>query len=280
LTTPGTKAVAILLLLCGMVIPIIQVQVAIGRPNGGGGDGGGGNGGGGGRGGNLPSPPSNPQRPTVNQPTARPTFAQSPTVALPTARPTFTSSPTRSVATSFSFSRTIQTSFTYSGATSFSFTRTVITQTSYTFNPTFTMTTNYGTTYTNNYWYPGMPFIHYGYGYSSSTGSFTLGQTLYNQNNSPCLYYDYFEFNAAAGMTVQARLWTTGPSIDYIVVPMPVVSLFQSSGCSAIAALYTQTNTITTTPILYSWTAPQNGQYAVIFYSTTPYTAPIYFLPQ
>ena len=257
-----------------MVIPIIQVQIAIGRPNGGGGGGGGDNGGGGGRGGNLPSPPSNPQRPTVNQPTARPTFAQSPTVALPTARPTFTSSPTGS----FSFSRTIQTSFTYSPATSF--TRTVITQTSYTFNPTFTMTTNYGTTYTNNYWYPGMPFIHYGYGYSASTGSFTLGQTLYNQNNSPCLYYDYFEFNAAAGMTVQARLWTTGPSIDYLVVPMSVVSFFQSSGCSALAALYTQTNTITSTPILYSWTAPQNGQYAVIFYTTTPYSAPIYFLPQ
>jgi hypothetical protein len=128
-----------------------------------------------------------------------------------------------------------------------------------------------------------MPFIHYGYGYSASTGSFTLGQTLYGPNNTPCLYYDYFQFNALAGMTIQARLWTTGPPIHYIVVPMSVVSLLQSNGngngCGAIGYL-PQTNTISSTPYLYSWTAPQPGQYAVIFWSTSPYTAPIYLLPQ
>jgi len=222
-------------------------------------------------------------RPSFNQPTSRPTISQ------PTARPTFspsftrTSTPsfTRTGTPSFSFTRTAQTSFTNSPT--FSFTRT--TQTSFTFSPTFTFTqttmTSYGTTYTfyPGYWYPGMPFVHYGYGYSASTGSFTLGQTIYGPNNSPCLYYDYFEFNAIAGMTIQARLWTTGPPINYIVVPAALISLFQGgNGCSALGAL-TQTNTIGSTPYVYSWTAPQNGQYVVLFYATTPYTAPIYFLP-
>jgi len=192
-----------------------------------------------------PSQPPNPPRPTINLPTIQPT------IGLPTARPTISASFSRTIATSFS--RTIQTSFTFS--------------------PTLTWTT------TTNYWYSGMVFIHYGAGYSASTGSFTLGQALYDQNNSPCLYYDYFEFNAPGGLTIQARLWTTGTPIHYIVVPMAVVSLFQSSGCNALGAL-TQANTIGSTSYLYSWTAPQNGQYAIIFYSTTPYTDPIYFLPQ
>jgi hypothetical protein len=255
LTGSKTTAWVILLLVCGMVMPIIQVGLVAGAR-------------GGGNGGDIPRPTSPPQRPSINQPTARPTIAQ------PTARPTFSASFTRTAATSFSFSRTIQTS-----VTSFSFTRTV--QTSYTFSPTFTQTTtiNYGSSYTN-YWYPSMGFIHYGAGYSASTGSFTLGQTLYGPNNNPCLYYDYFQFNAPAGLTISARLWTTGPPINYVVVPMTAVSLLQSpSSCSAIGAL-NQANTIGSTPYVYSWTAPQNGQYAIIFYSTSPYTAPIYFLPQ
>jgi hypothetical protein len=228
--------------------------------------------------GNITTPPrpSNPpQRPSINQPTARPTIAQ------PTARPTLSNSFTRSIATSFSFATP---AFTGSITRSFtgSITRTV--QTTYTFNPTFTQTTtiNYGSAYTN-YWYPAMGFIHYGAGYSSTTGSFTLGQTLYDQNNNPCLYYDYFEFNAPAGLTISARLWTTGPPLNYIVAPMAVVSLLQSPGsCSAVGSLgqLWGSTTIGSTPYLYSWTAPQNGQYAAIFYSTTPYTAPIYFLPQ
>jgi hypothetical protein len=259
---------------------MIQVQVVTGRLD----SGGGGNlpsppsRGGGGNGSSPPSKPSKPSNPSVNQPTARQTFSQ------PSARPTYTGSFSRSIATSFSFSRTIQTSYSYAP----SITRTFTAQTSYTFSPTFTFTTtNYGPTYTNyypgyypGYWYPGMTFPYYPPGYSTSTGSFTLGQTLYGPNNTPCLYYGYFEFNVLAGMTIQARLWTTGPPINYIVVPMSVVSLLQGgNGCNAVGYL-AQTNTIGSTPYLYSWTAPQTGQYAVIFYSTSPYTAPVYFLPQ
>ena len=264
LTTSKTKVSVILLLLCGMIMPIMQVGLVTGNYSGG-------KGGGGNSNPPRPSPPSNPpSRPTVNQPTARPTIAQ------PTARPTFTAKPTFTAG-----APTFSASFTRSIATSFSISITRTVQTSYTFAPTFTQTTtiNYGSAYTS-YWYPAMGFVHYGAGYSSSTGSFTLGQTLYNQNDNPCLYYDYFEFNAPGGLTISARLWTTGPPISYIVVPMAVVSLLQTPGsCSAVGAL-AQANTIGSTPYLYSWTAPQNGQYAVIFYSTTPYTAPIYFLPQ
>jgi len=277
-----TQALVILFLLCGIIVPIIQVGVVIGVQRGGGG--------GGDFGGGMPNPnrPAPTARPTFAQPTARPTFSGGGSL---TGRPTFTSGPslttrptfTGSAFTSFSFS----TRPTYTGTafTSFSFTRTV--QTSYTFNPTFTFTTtNYGPTYTTwspgyypGYWYPGMTFPYYPPGYSTSTGSFTLEQTLYGPNNSPCLYYAYFSFNALAGMTIQARLWTSGPPVNYIVVPMSMVNLLQGgNGCSAVGYL-AQTNTVGSTPYLYSWTAQQNGEYAVIFYSTSPYTAPVYFLP-
>ena len=248
-----------------MILPIIQVGVVIGRGNGNGG------------GGEINPPnrslpanmPTNVQRPTINQPTSRPTIAQ------PTAMPTFT----RSAFTSFSFTRTAQTSYTSSPSfTRTQITRTFTTQTSYTFNPTFTQT--YTTNYNYpGYWYPGMPFIHYGTGWSPSTGSFTLGQTLYGPNNTPCLYYTYFQFNAPAGMMIQAQLWTTGLPIQYIVVPMSAVSLFQTNGCNYLNAL-SHGNTIGSTPYIYTWTAPQAGEYAIIFYSTTPYSNTVYFIPQ
>jgi len=250
-----------------MVMPIIQLEVvsgnkinAPGKPSN-----------------NLPrpSPPSSPKptiRPnppaTFNLPTARPTFAQ------PTARPTISVSFTRSLATSFSFATTAWTGI--------SFTRTI--QTSYTINPTFTTTTNYGPTYPQ-YWYPGMGFWHYGTGYIPSTGSFTLGQTLYDQNNNPCLYYTYFQFDAPAGLSITAQVWTTGSPIHVIIIPMTVISQLESpSSCSSLGQNYvnllSQIQTIGSTPYTLSWTAPQTGQYAIVFFSRTPYGNTVYFLPQ
>ena len=269
MTGSQTRAWLLVLLLCGIILPLIQVGVASAQKGGGGNKGGGGAGGGGNRGGGSPGPSrpivtGRPSGPSISRPTAGPTMSSRPSM---TSRPTLTGSFTRTA------------SFTRTG----SFTRS-----SFTFSPTFTFTSyTYGPTYTTwypgyypGYWYPGMTFGYYPTGYSSSTGSFTLGQTLYGPNNTPCLYYDYFEFNAVAGMTIQARLWTTGPPVNYIVLPASMISVMQGgNGCTVIGYL-TQTNTIGSTPYVYSWTAPESGQYVVLFYATTPYTAPIYFMPQ
>jgi hypothetical protein len=206
-----------------------------------------------------PNPPG-----TINLPTARPSIAQ------PTARPTFSVSFTRSLATSFSFASTAWTGI--------SFTRTI--QTSFTVIPTFTLTTTYP-----QYWYPGMGFWHYGTGYSASTGAFTLGQTLYDQNNNPCLYYSYFEFNAPAGLSITAQVWTTGSPVHVIVLPMMVISQFESpSSCSELGQravnLLSQIQSFGSTPYTLTWTAPQDGQYAIVFFSKTPYGNTVYFLPQ
>jgi hypothetical protein len=273
-----TKASVILLLLCVLVIPIIQVGVVNGAKGGGGG----GITGGGPR---PPSPRPNPPRPNppinvnpppnVNLPTARPTMAQ-PTIALPTARPTVSVSFTRSLATSFTFTR--------SSWTGISFTRTF--ETSYTLSPTFTyMTTTSWGIPGPEYWYPGMGFWHYGTGYSASTGSFTLGQTLYDQNNNPCLYFTYFEFNAPAGQSISAQVWTTGSPVHFLIVPMAVISQYESpSSCSDLGQrnvnLLSQIQSFGSTPYTLNWTAPQNGQYAIIFFSTTPYSNTVYFVPQ
>ena len=270
MSTSRTKALVTLLLLCVAILPIIQLGVVSGARGGGGGGGGGGIGGGGGRPSPSPNPPSRPPvRPnplaTINVPSARPTISQ------PTARPTFSASFTRSIATSFSFASSMWTGI--------SITRTYAT--SYTMSPTFTWmtTTNYGPNYPQ-YWYPGMGFFHYGSGYSATTGSFTLGQTLYDQNNNPCIYYDYFTFDAPAGLSITAQVWTTGPPINYLIIPVSVLSLYQSpSSCSALGNLG-QVQSFGSTPYTISWTASQNDQYAIVFYSTTPYSGPVYFLPQ
>ncbi len=282
LGTSRTKASIILLLLCVIVMPIIQVGIVNGARSGGGGGGGipGGGGGGGGPRPNPPPPRPNPPinvnpPPNVNLPTARPTMAQ-PTIALPTARPTVSVSFTRSLATSFTFA--------HSSWTGISFTRTF--QTSYTFSPTFTFTTttNWGLP-GPEYWYPGMGFWHYGTGYVPSTGAFTLGDTLYDQSNVPCLYYTYFEFNAPAGQSISAQLWTTGSPVNFLIVPMAVISQYESpSSCSNLGQrnvnLLSQIQSFGSTPYTLSWTAPQNGQYAIIFFSTTPYGNTVYFVPQ
>ena len=201
----------------------------------------------------------------------RPPISQ-PTVALPIA--TFT----RPGVPSVSFSRSIWTGI--------SFTRTIAT--SYTFAPTFTyMTTSYyppyiggcyngyaGGYYGNCYGgYYG--FIQYPPSYDDTAGSFTLDQTLNNQNGVPCLYYTYFTFDAYAGQQLQAKIWTNGSPISYVVVPSSLIPSLQQAGCSVS---YSQSQSFSSQTTM-NWTAAQNGEYAVVFYSTVPYNGPVYFQP-
>jgi len=247
----------ILLLLCVSLMPLTVYQASTVS---GGGEG------------RLINPP--PTRPIINQPTARPTASFT--------RPVMTSiSFTRSIVTSFiqpaltsiSFTRSISTSFSYSSQwTSISITRTTIT--SLTFNPTvsWTTTTAYPT-------YGGFVFVQYPPNYNYNVGSFTLDQSLIGQNGVPCTYYTYFEFNAYAGQQLQARVWTPGTTISYIIVPQNLLPILKQMGCGyAQSSPHSQAHSFNS-QVTLNWTAPETGQYVIIFYSMTPYSGPIYFVP-
>ena len=271
--TAKTKASIILFLLCGIMLPMLQAGVVVG---------GGRSGGGGTIGGGRPTLPSrtgggsgpprpNPPAITGSRPSFTPSFTRS-----------FTPSVTRSFtpSVSLSFTRSLFTSFSFDTQswTGITFTRTY--ETSYTFSPTFTYATTTNWYGWGGYWYPGMGWYQQPVYYNPSTGSFTLGQTLYDQNGNACLYYDYFEFDAPAGLSVTAQVWTSGAPVSYVIVPSSVLSLLTSSnGCSTLGSLG-QGKSFGSTPTLLSWTAPQNNQYAIIFYSTTINGNTVYFIPQ
>lgn len=262
------KVIVTFLLLFALIMPITQIGVVNGQRG-------------------IPNPPPRPPvvpnplptaRPTANLPTARPT------VNLPTAQPTMIQ-PTVTIPTrSFSFTQTLPTSFSFTMPTI----TTTFTSASFSFNPTFTFvttTTGYGNDWwyvTGGYWYPGMGFFHYGASYSSSTGSFTLGRTLTDQNDRPCLYYDYFQFDAPAGLSVTAQVWTEGPQVTYLILPVSV--LYENPGtCGSNANIIPnilQSQTFGSTPYNLNWTSPQDDQYIIVFYSRAPYSGLVYFLPQ
>ncbi len=264
-----------------MPLTLYQVSTVSGGRGGGGAGGGGGGGGGGRGGGGVPGGGGGIGGgggvPPPNMPTARPNLNQ-PTINQPTARPTFSQPPAM---TSIAFTRSIATSFSFASSvwTGISITRTVVT--SYTFNPTFTMgtTTAYYPTYGGGGAYWG-GFVYYPPNYNYNVGSFTLDQTLTGQNDMPCAYYTYFEFNAYAGQQFQARLWTSGASINYIIVPQSLVPTLQQMGCGyGSSSQRSQVQSFGSSQVTLNWNAPQTGQYAIIFYSLSPYGGPVYFLP-
>ena len=268
-----TKVSFILLLMCAALMPltIYPVWTVNGDRSGGGGGGGGNGRGGGGTG--VPNINMPTARPNINQPPNGNQFTARPSVNLPTASFTMPGA-----MTGFSFSRTIATSFSFSQSvwTGISFTRTVLT--SYTFNPTFTVATTTAYPLGGGGYY-GWSFVQYPQNYNSNAGSFTLDQTLNGENDLPCAYYTYFEFNANSGQQFQARLWTPGATINYVVVPESLLSTLQQMGCSyASSGTHNQVQSFNS-QIVLNWSAPQTGQYAIIFYSLTPYSGPVYFLP-
>jgi len=203
-----------------------------------------------------PSDPGDRNRPTVNEPTDRPT------ANVPTERPTESFS--RSFDTG-SITRSFASSFDTSRWTSFS--RTIVTTTNPTFSWTITLNYNWPT-------WGSFIFNQYPPDYNPTAGSFTLNQVLKNQNGAPCLYYASFTFNANAGQQLQAQVWTQGAPISYVIVPSGMLNALQQSGCNY--GNFGQAQTFSS-QVSVNWTAPQNGEVAIIFYSTTTYTGPVYF---
>jgi len=271
-----SKLSLILLMLCVFIMPLTVYQVGIVSGRNPGAD--------------LPtiSPPT--ARPSISQPTAGFTRPPALTSITPSIVTSYTPPPlsslsfTRSIVTSFtqpaltsvSIPQSIWTSFTFSNTqwTGISFTRTVVT--SSTFNPTFTWTTTTANSYPT---YGGFTFIQSPPNYNNNAGSFTLDRTLIGPNGVPCTYYTYFEFNAYAGQQLQARLWTPGETISYIVIPQNLVPILQQMGCGyAQSGPQSQAHSFNS-QVTLNWTVPQTGQYVIIFYSLTPYSGPVYFIP-
>jgi len=122
-----------------------------------------------------------------------------------------------------------------------------------------------------------VPPPHGGFGFPS--GSFKLNRSIKSQGGVACAYYTDFLLVVDAGQQFKGRLWTSGATINYTIVSDTVFNSLQQTGCSYLSELSGQVESFNS-PIVLSWTAPQSGQYELIFYSQTPYTGQIYCLPQ
>lgn len=115
-------------------------------------------------------------------------------------------------------------------------------------------------------------------GYNNQTGAFTLSMQLTNDGwrkagDRVCVMYDYFIFNAQAGQVLQGGAQgSTGKLIYYMILNSPYqLYSFQNSNCEAgwgqVAASASTIN----------WTAPKDGQYALLFLTSGFYGGKVYF---
>ena len=111
------------------------------------------------------------------------------------------------------------------------------------------------------------------------SGSFKFNRGLTGENGLTCVYYTDFLLTANAGQQFKARFWTSGATINYTIVTQTEFTSLQQTGCSYLSGLGSQIESFNSA-ISFDWTAPQTGQYHLVFYSQTPYSGPIYGLPQ
>ena len=119
-------------------------------------------------------------------------------------------------------------------------------------------------------------------GYNNQTGAFMLSMQLTNEGwrkpiGGVCVMYDYFIFNAQTGQVLEGRVQTgsTGKPIYYMILNSPYqLYSFQNSNCAMnlwqVAAPASAIN----------WTAPRNGQYALVFMTTGFYSGSVYLTQQ
>ena len=113
-------------------------------------------------------------------------------------------------------------------------------------------------------------------GYNNQTGAFKLGGQLTNDagNGGVCVMFDYFIFNAQAGQALQGSLLVTGSGrpIDYLVLNSPSqLYSFQNSNCGI--GNWGQVEPASTV----NWTAPEDGQYALMFITNGYYGDTVFF---
>ena len=112
------------------------------------------------------------------------------------------------------------------------------------------------------------------------TGSFKLNRGLSGQSGVTCAYYNNFLLDASSGQQFKARLWTSGATINYTIISQSEFTSLQQNGCSYLSQLSSQIQPFSSEQITLNWSAPQTGWYVLFFYSVTPYSGPIYCIPE
>jgi len=113
-------------------------------------------------------------------------------------------------------------------------------------------------------------------GYNNQTGAFTLDQQLTNDafNGGVCVMFDYFIFNAQAGQVLQGGLQASGTlrPVGYMILNSPYqLYSFENSNCGV--GNWGQIAPASS----INWTAPKDGQYALVFLTNGYYGATVYF---
>ena len=123
-------------------------------------------------------------------------------------------------------------------------------------------------------------------GYNNQTGSFALASQLTNElpkrrkgDAQVCVMFDYFIFYAQAGQILQGQgsPGSTGSGrVYYTILTSPVqLNLFWNSRCGSGNWQIQQVSS----PSTISWTAPEDGQYALVFMVRGFYGGKVSFSP-
>jgi hypothetical protein len=150
----------------------------------------------------------------------------------------------------------------------------VMSQTYLTFNSTqystgTTAITYYSTTSFSNTSAKPVVYVHMPYYFIREKSSFTLGeekdmkQVRSNVTQElPCLYYDYFVFNANASQEIRAH-FTASDAVGFYVMDINQLSVFNRTTCG-YGYIPSITGTVAPSYDL-DWMVPHNGQYAFLF---------------
>ena len=127
-------------------------------------------------------------------------------------------------------------------------------------------------------------------GYNVQTGAFQLAGQITDDagNGAVCAMYDYFIFNAQTGQVLQAGVQTsvTGITVYSLILNSPgQLYSFMNSNCGVrtpywpniAPSIGSWRQDMTASSI--SWTAPNDGQYALVFMVNGFYSGVVYFLP-
>jgi hypothetical protein len=123
----------------------------------------------------------------------------------------------------------------------------------------------------------GVTLVHTPTGYNSQTGAFTLGEQAYGgYYGRLCLAYDYFQLNVTSGQ-VHGQLNSPGQTIYYAILPANQYPSFNVNAQNCYLTLGSAQLQSFNSPTPLNWTAPDAGQYALVFFTRIYYTGPVYF---
>jgi hypothetical protein len=166
----------------------------------------------------------------------------------------------------------------------------VVTQsivTSYQYATTSLTTTMYSTSLMTNETSRQVSYVLTPGDYNSRTDSFTLSFTettniryFADLDDYPCLFYDYFLFNATSGHTIRShfQLSMVGRGIDFLILNSWQFWSFEHSNCgrglgSSMLHVFAPSSSV-------DWLVPETGEYALVFASPVFYGGQIYFSAQ